>query len=129
MLMDKGGKLVALSNLSAVSVAGDVTARVILSDLNVIPVTGDLDAVRLCFDGADLDAVSVSQDLFCHMVIDFWFWFLGYAVSCGNRELGCVPVFLGTVRVEAPNVSAHPRRLASHARTLQGAGRASVGCS
>ncbi len=52
VLMDEGGKLITLPNLVANSV------------------TGDLDAARLCLNGADFVADSVSQDLFCHIV--FW---------------------------------------------------------
>jgi hypothetical protein len=66
MLMNKGGKLIAASNLVAASISRFVAARVILANLIATSVTGDLDAVRLRHNAANLVTTSVCQDFVRH---------------------------------------------------------------
>jgi hypothetical protein len=61
-LMNQGGKLIAASNLVAASVSSFVAAWVIFANLIATSVAGDLDAVRLRDNAANLVAASVCQD-------------------------------------------------------------------
>ena len=62
MLMNKGGKLIAASNLVAASVSRFVAARVILANLIATSVTGHENAVRLRDNAANLVTASVGED-------------------------------------------------------------------
>jgi hypothetical protein len=64
--MNKGGKLIATTNLVAASVPRFVAVRVILTDLIATSVTSNLHAARLRHNAADFVAASVRQDFVCH---------------------------------------------------------------